>query len=93
MDFLRELRISYVQIQNPHKIYHPLTHKEGEESAPSSSSLHSTVSTVRVENVENAAGGDGRRGSASGGHFRPVQAEIFTVEQHKSRLRCCSCTS
>ena len=72
----------------------PPTHKEGEESAPTSS-LHSTVSTVRVENVENAAdGGGGRRGSASGGgHFRPVQAEIFTVEQHKSLLRCCSSAS
>ena len=45
------------------------------------------MSTVRVENVELATDGVGRGGSASGG-FRPIKAEIFTVEQPKSRLRC-----
>ena len=52
--------------------------KEGDES---------TVSTVRVENVELATDGVGRGGTDSG-VFRPIKAEIFTVEQPKSRLRC-----
>ena len=78
----------------PHRKNHHFTFKEGEESAPTSS-VSSTVSTVRVENVELAdAADDDGRGSASSG-FRPINAEIFTVERpkptfSKSRVRCSS---
>ena len=69
---------------------HPSSKKSSLQSLKEGDTPSSTVSTVRVENVEltdmDAANIEGG-GSASNG-FRPIKAEIFTVQRPLPRIRC-----